>query len=230
MGELMSTAEMRALERSAIDGGKVTGLDLMERAGRGVVEAVLETWPELAVGAHGAVVLCGPGNNGGDGFVVARLLMKRGWRVELFLYGDASRLPPDARANLERWREMGEVAPLKDDHFDQHGLSGGNHAIIVDAIFGTGLSRPFLNFRTLQKYLSTCASFSGSDPSYPRVVCVDVPSGMCGDTGEYLGDGHSKNAGIQANLTVTFHRKKRGHQSGRGPVSCGKLVVKDIGL
>ena len=103
MAELLTAVQMRALERAEIGSGAVTGLELMERAGHGVVEAVFEQWPELAAAPHRAVVLCGPGNNGGDGFVVARLLKEWGWAVEVFLYGDPDRLPPDARANHDRW-------------------------------------------------------------------------------------------------------------------------------
>ena len=88
MTELLTAAQMRAIEQAAISSGEVTGLELMERAGRGVVEAILEEWQEMALTTHKAVVLCGPGNNGGDGFVVARLLKDRGWEVEVFLYGD----------------------------------------------------------------------------------------------------------------------------------------------
>ena len=98
MTELLTAAQMRALEQAAIDGGEVTGLELMERAGRGVVEATFEEWPELRATSHRAVVLCGPGNNGGDGFVVARLLKEWGWEVEVFLYGNAEKLPADARS------------------------------------------------------------------------------------------------------------------------------------
>ena len=103
MSELLTAAQMRTAENLATDAGQVTGLELMERAGRGVVEAVFEEWPTLAASRHKAVVLCGPGNNGGDGFVVARLLKEWGWEVEVFLYGDAAKLPPDARVNYERW-------------------------------------------------------------------------------------------------------------------------------
>ena len=89
MTELLTAAQMRAIETGGDrQSGEVTGLELMERAGRGVVEAVFEEWPELAQTSHRAVVLCGPGNNGGDGFVVARLLKEWGWEVEVFLYGD----------------------------------------------------------------------------------------------------------------------------------------------
>ena len=112
MSELLTAAQMRAIEAAAIASGAVTGLELMERAGAGVVAAVLEEWPEMALTSQRAVVLCGPGNNGGDGFVVARLLAGRGWAVEVYLYGDAGKLPPDARVNYERWCEVGEVRGL----------------------------------------------------------------------------------------------------------------------
>jgi hydroxyethylthiazole kinase-like uncharacterized protein yjeF len=81
MTELLTAAQMRAIEAEAIASGAVTGLELMERAGAGVVEAIFAEWPALATAPHRAVVLCGPGNNGGDGFVVARLLKEAGWEV-----------------------------------------------------------------------------------------------------------------------------------------------------
>src|SRR6056297_3072578 len=109
MAELLTAAEMRAIEKTAIESGEVTGLALMEQAGRGVVDAILEEWPEFANGPHRAVVLCGPGNNGGDGFVIARRLRDKGWSVEVFLFGDAGKLPPDARKNRDLWVAMGEV-------------------------------------------------------------------------------------------------------------------------
>ena len=108
--ELLTAAQMRRVEHAAIEGGTVTGLELMERAGRGVVEAAYEEWPDFAAAPQRALVLCGPGNNGGDGFVVARLLRGAGWQVEVFLFGDADKLPPDAKANHDRWCDMGAVA------------------------------------------------------------------------------------------------------------------------
>src|SRR6056297_2575710 len=114
MTELLTAAQMRAIEQAAIESGQVTGLELMERAGHGVVEAVFEEWPKLARAPHRAVVLCGPGNNGGDGFVVARLLKEWGWEVEVFLYGDPAKLPSDAKANYERGQRLGGVVPLEE--------------------------------------------------------------------------------------------------------------------
>src|SRR6056297_2219479 len=138
MHELLTAAQMRAIEQAAIESGTVTGLELMERAGRGVVAAVFEAWPDLAQAPHKAVVLCGPGNNGGDGFVVARLLKEWGWDIEVFLYGDAAKLPPDAKANFERWRDLGGVGDLASVSVGQAEHSD----LIVDAVFGTGLARP----------------------------------------------------------------------------------------
>ncbi|SIN96151.1 bifunctional ADP-dependent NAD(P)H-hydrate dehydratase/NAD(P)H-hydrate epimerase [Vannielia litorea] len=215
--ELLTSAQMRGIEQDAIASGEVTGLELMERAGRGVVRAMFEEWPELAAGTFRAVVLCGPGNNGGDGFVVARLLREWGWDVEVFLYGDVEKLPPDARVNHERWGELGEVRAWED------GCDPWSCDLIVDALFGTGLTRG----------LSRDAGFGArlpewdlrQEPGCPRVVAVDLPSGLCSDSGRALaGDA------LWADLTVTFHAAKLGHYLGRGPFVCGRVAVADIGL
>jgi len=224
MTELLTAAQMRAIETAAIESGDVTGLELMERAGRSVVEAIFEEWPELAKTSHRAVVLCGPGNNGGDGFVVARLLKEWGWEVEVFLYGDAGKLPPDAKANCERWCKMGEVSPWNLDRFER--LSGV--MLLVDAIFGTGLDRPLpsdlidgfgiLVGRTRKPY----------NRRYRRCVAIDVPSGLNSDTGNYLEE--KTLSWLQANLCVTFAMQKVGHHLSMGPFHCGKLVTKSLGL
>ncbi len=221
MSETFSAAQMRAAERAAIESGRVTGLELMERAGAGVVAAVLEEWPELAGGKRRAVVLCGPGNNGGDGFVIARLLRRRGWAVELGLYGDAGRLAPDARRNYERWLELGQARPLA---ADPPPLSGdaypfGSSDLLVDALFGTGLTRPLSSLLAIPP-----AAGEIMREHAMRFVAVDIPSGLCADSGRILG------AATKADLTVTFHRKKIGHMVAEGPAICGKVVVADIGL
>ena len=225
MTELLTAAQMRAIEQAAIASGEVTGLELMERAGRGVVEAVFEEWPELRATSHRAVVLCGPGNNGGDGFVVARLLREWGWEVEVFLYGDPSRLPPDARVNYERWLGRGEVRALTENAFRaRHPVHGNAYAdIYVDAIFGTGLTRaPEGDLGSLLRHLG---GYGGD--SYPRLVAVDAPSGLCVDSGKMLISGW---AVPRAALTVTFDSPKVGHFIGDGPECCGRISVKDIGV
>lgn len=219
MTRLLTSAQMRATETAAIASGEVSGLELMERAGDGVIEAVLEEWPVLAAGGW-AVVLCGPGNNGGDGFVIARLLHLRGWRVSAFLYGDPARLPPDAGTNHARWAELGETMRLAD------GVSGtfGSDApdLIVDALFGTGLTRrlPAEVHRALVGI--TDRMHRQSVP--PKVVAVDIPSGLCADSGRNRG------CALAAGLTVTFHSAKTGHYLAEAPRWCGKVRVADIGL
>ncbi len=258
MTEALTAAGMRAIEAAAIASGKVTGLELMERAGCGVVEAILAEWPDLDAprggaapappgyfdneedrgGARRAVVLCGPGGNGGDGFVVARLLKARGWAVAVFLCGDADRLPADAKANYARWLEIGEVAPI--ERFADCRSWGCD--LVIDALFGTGLTRAIddpgswdvfrdlsdatsIRLDTTDEYQSTLRN------KPPLVVSVDLPSGLGADDGEVIGGDppHGRRA-IRAALTVTFHALKRGHLIADGPRLCGKVVVKDIGL
>ena len=214
MTELLTAAQMRAIEAAAIASGEVTGLELMERAGRGVVEAVFAEWPELSAGSHRAVVLCGPGGNGGDGFVVARLLKELGWEVEVFLHGDPGKMPPDARMNYERWVGMGEVNMLD----RQSPIYASMPDLVIDALFGIGLTRP------LDGMLAEMAMEARSLAAVWCDVAIDVPSGLDSDTGNCLGPC------FPAELTVTFHAPKVGHLLASGPGMCGKLCVKDIGL
>ena len=227
MTELLTAAEMRGIERDAIASGQVTGLELMERAGQGVVDAILTHWPRFADAPARAKVLCGPGNNGGDGFVVARLLAGRGWAVTCYLLGDADRMPPDARANHERWVAMGGATlPLTGAGFRAD--PGGD--LIVDAIFGTGLTRaPEGDLASLLRHLAG----AGGDDFRSRLVAVDAPSGLCLDSGQLLGGGSpaQENASVPlAALTVTFEAPKIGHFIGDGPEVCGRLVIVDLGL
>ncbi len=235
MTELLTAAQMRAIEQAAIASGEVTGLELMERAGRGVVEAIFEEWPELKATSHRAVVLCGPGNNGGDGFVVARLLKEWGWEVEVFLYGDPERMPPDARVNYERWRGMGEVKGFDAKSDPDWGRGALREAVdpdtnppevIIDAVFGTGLSRPLP--------IAVTEALAGVEKSVmanrAKLISVDVPTGMCSDSGAWLTEGKHGDLYGMVSLTVTFHRPKPGHFLGFGPFSCRRTVVRPIGL
>lgn len=240
MTELLTSAQMRAIEQAAIASGEVTGLELMERAGRGVVEAVFEEWPDLQQAPHRAVVLCGPGNNGGDGFVVARLLKEWGWEVEVYLYGDPGKLPPDAKVNYERWSEIGGVQPYIDKGEQAFWLDPklfDAATVLIDALFGTGLVRPVESFNPfgwvtqLSEWRLEAASRRGAFPGC-RVVAIDLPSGLCADSGRYLTSEspereHEK---FRADLTVSFHSLKHGHILTDGPPNCGKTVVKSIGL
>ena len=237
MTELLTAAQMRAIEQAAIDSGEVTGLELMERAGRGVVEAIFEEWPELKATSHRAVVLCGPGNNGGDGFVVARLLKEWGWAVEVFLYGDAEKLPPDARVNYERWEALGEVAPLVKGALDgaierneamasyvevssnpYREENAGQTTIYVDAIFGTGLTRAFPDdlLEISGEWLDIC---------YEHGVAVDMPSGLCSDSGECVGGNW-----FFSKVLVTFGSPKVGQYLGKQNYDISRFHVVDLDL
>lgn len=215
--EVLTAAQMRAVERAAIDGGSVTGLALMERAGQGVVDAIFETWPVLVDSAQNVVVLCGPGNNGGDGFVVARLLSERGWAVRTYLLGDAEALPSDARINHDKWIEIGTCEAMSERSL---GSVKFQPDMVIDALFGTGLSRPvddiaaFLltNFDVLRDELAV------------KCVAIDIPSGVCADSGKSLG------CFTSVDLTVSFHSAKVGHHLDQASAHSHRLVVKDIGL
>ncbi|MES2664710.1 MAG: NAD(P)H-hydrate epimerase [Pseudomonadota bacterium] len=230
MTELLTAAQMKAIEAAAIASGAVTGLELMERAGRGVVEAVFEEWPELAQGPHRAVVLCGPGGNGGDGFVVARLLKQAGWAVEVFLYGEPDRMPPDARVNYERWLGMGEVSALTIENFPR--LHDVHTDLFVDALFGIGQKRQVEGEAAVVLTHIRCAiwPYERSLRQPERLVSIDVPTGLCSDSGVVLAGSSSGLAHFRADMTVSFHRPRTGHFLADGPELSGKLVVKDIGL
>ncbi len=252
MTELLTAAQMRAIEQAAIDSGEVTGLELMERAGQGVLDAILTEWPELRrVGeTHRAVVLCGPGNNGGDGFVVARLLKEAGWAVEVFLYGDVEKLPPDAKVNYERWLPLGQTITLGFPIADAASVElfmlsasslpelqntpndlGPKPFFLIDALFGTGLSRPISGLNDLCAQWDYLTNFRDLNAS--RVIAIDIPSGLDTDSGLELYEGGANPnafAVLAADLTVTFHRMKLGHVLSRGPVFSGKTIVVDIGL
>lgn len=223
MTELLTAAQMRAIEAAAIASGEVTGLELMERAGRGVVDAVFNEWPELAAGPHRAVVLCGPGGNGGDGFVVARLLKERGWGVRVLAMAAPVDMPPDAATNALRWRALGPVERLTEDSLRR----GPSSDLYVDAIFGIGLSRAPEG--EIADVLTHIGGRNGDNAYYtPRLVAIDAPSVLCLDSGRSLlqAGGYLP----RSRLTVTFDSLKAGHMLADGPGLCGRVEVVDIGV
>lgn len=216
MANILTSDQMRDAERSAIDAGKVSAIELMERAGAAVVDAILTTWPALEHGTRRAAVFCGPGNNGGDGFVVARLLHLRGWQVDVALLPGAGPLPPDAQTNCRRWQKLGPVRDAPDARAD--GAAWPD--VAIDALFGIGLTRPLGG--AAQDWAR--ATHTATPPG-ARIVAIDIPSGLCADTGRVIGA-----TAVRADLTVTFHRAKHGHLRCDGPAHCGRLVIADIGL
>ncbi len=196
---LLDAREMAEADRLTVVAGSAVG-ELMERAGRGVAREVVQRWS-----ARRVTVLCGPGNNGGDGFVAARHLEAAGWNVRLALLGPREHLKDAARHHAEKWR--GEIEALEPDAIDSAEL-------IIDAVFGAGLSRPLEG--------AAKATLAAAAAQRIPIVAVDIPSGINGDTGTNLG-------GVAAVLTVTCFRKKPGHLLFPGRALCGELVVTDIG-
>lgn len=228
---VMTAAQMRAAEQAAIDSGQLTGLGLMERAAEGVVAAVLSHFPRYrsppVSDRWRATVLSGPGNNGGDGFAIARLLADRGWDVDVHFHGQADGLPPDARLNHDRWASMGNIHPLSPmgGHF--------NCEVIIDALFGTGLTRPVDAFAGLFDAIRQAKDNSSPAPHCStalHLVAVDVPSGLCADSGRLL-LGRADGLPYPAHdLTVTFETLKPGHLLQDGPALCGAVHVVPLGL
>lgn len=201
MIELLTTAEMAEADRLTIAGG-VPGIDLMEKAGRAVADAV-------AALPHGRriVIVAGPGNNGGDGFVAARLLAERGFSVRVSFVGDRARLKGDALQAADRWSgPVEEASPVSLVDYD----------IIVDALFGAGLAR---EVEGLPRAMVRAMNEAGVP-----VIAVDLPSGVNGTTGAVMG------LAVSASHTVTFFRRKTGHLLVPGRQHCGSIEVADIGI
>ncbi|MCA3554221.1 NAD(P)H-hydrate dehydratase [Aestuariivirga sp.] len=194
--DLLTPEEMYRADALAVQAG-VPSLTLMETAGRAVADEIVRRY-----GARATLVLCGPGNNGGDGFVVARHLKAWGWPVRLALLGDRAALKGDAAAMAARWGGPVEAVGA---------MAGAG--LIVDALFGAGLSRDF------PEALAGAINRAGCP-----VAAVDVPSGLDGLTGQPRG------ASVRAEVTVTFFRKKPGHVLLPGREFCGEVVLADIGI
>lgn len=197
---LLSVAQMTEADRAAIAAGTPGSL-LMQNAGDAVVREITRRWTPRPV-----TVLCGPGNNGGDGFVVASALAKNGWPVRVALLGRREKIHGDARIHANRW--SGGV-----DAVTPSVIEGA--ALVVDALFGSGLSR-----RLDPQIVETLTAVT--QRGLP-LVAVDIPSGVMGDTG--AGEGAAP-----ATCTITFARKKPGHVLLPGRDLCGEVVVADIGI
>ena len=201
--ELLTAAEMERADRRAGELG-VGGLTLMEKAGEAVARAAM-----LAISAAGGVVAvaCGPGNNGGDGLVAARLLRAQGYGVRLGLLANSEQLKGDAAEMAKRWG--GPIEPLSPAL-----LEGAD--LIIDAMFGAGLSRPLAGV--------AAEVVAAINAQAKPVIAVDVPSGLYGSTGG------SDGPVVQAYATVTFFRLKPGHLLLPGRSLCGTVKLVDIGI
>jgi len=203
---------MYQADRAAVELG-VKSLVLMEAAGYSVAREIKKRWPSQPV-----TVLCGPGNNGGDGFVIARCLSEDNWPVRVGLLGEVARLKGDAAVNAQRWTESGQII----ERLTLDLLEG--NPLVVDALFGAGLSRGLQGF--------VAELIEEVNNRRLTSVAVDIPSGVNGNTGEVMLPQMADEAGIavESNLTVTFFRPKPGHYLLPGKRYCGELAVNDIGI
>jgi NAD(P)H-hydrate epimerase len=196
---LLTATQMAQADRLTVASG-ISGSALVENAGRPVAQAILQRWTPRPV-----VVLCGPGSNGGDGFVTARRLAEADWPVRVALLTPRENLHGEAAHHAALWR--GPVEPLTSAALD-------GAELVVDAIFGAGLSRALEG--------AAAQTLAEAAARKMTIIAVDVPSGLMGDTGANVG-------AVPCVLTVTCFRKKPGHLLQPGRRLCGELIVADIG-
>src|SRR5437867_552723 len=213
---VLNSAQMREADRRTIDDIGISSLVLMENAGRQAVAAMETMYSDLS--ERQVAVLCGRGNNGGDGFVVARTLMQRAVDVSVFLIGRVADVRGDARTNLEILGRLGlTVVEIADSQsWELHFSEIGDCTLIVDAIFGTGLNAPVSG---LMETVVADVNASGVP-----VVAIDLPSGLSADSPEPIGDC------IDASMTVTLAAPKLALVLPPGETRAGDIVIADIGI
>jgi len=210
---VLDARRMRAADAAAIRGGIASGR-LMENAARGIAAELVRSYPQ----ARTIAVACGPGNNGGDGLAAARLLAGRGLSVSVFTLADPAAYRGDAAENAQRAREAGlDLIPLSRRAARAafgRGLRGAD--VVVDALFGTGLTRPLSG--------AAARAVSAINAAGRPVVAADLPSGLSADTGKLLG------LAVRASITVAFAAVKHAHVFWPARGFCGRVVVEDIGI
>ena len=201
--KLATAAQMRELDRRAIEEHKIPSIDLMERAAAEVAQAALDLLPDRP-GRCRAAVFCGAGNNGGDGVGAARLLFLMGLKVRVFLVGDYQRLTPDAMEETGRLSECGVELEDFDPNDKSQAAWARSCQVVIDAVFGVGLSRdiaPESKYAAAVDLINACKG---------TVIAADVASGVEADTGRVLG------RAVKADRTVTFSLAKVGQFAGDG--------------
>ncbi len=213
---LLTAKQMRELDRTAIEGWHVSGLVLMENAGKATADQIEENFGEMFPGP--VTIICGKGNNGGDGYVIARHLLNRGWDVATVVLAGRKDIAGDAKANLDILLKSGaeldfvEKETVLEELLEQHQPAG----LVVDAVFGTGLSSEVTgDYVKVIDWINSAAE---------AVVAVDIPSGIDATTGQVLG------SAVFADLTVTFASAKVGHVVYPAVEFVGDLIVTDIGI
>ena len=212
---LCSAAEIMAVDRQAIDHLEIPGVVLMENAGRACSDLFANKFSKYFPGP--VLILAGRGNNGGDGYVMARILAERGWRVTTLVLGEEELISGDAKVMLNIIRQMElSVSFVPDVSTLEKHFTAAAPDLIIDAIFGTGLNS---DVRGLQ-----AEAINLINKSTAAVFAVDIPSGVDGSTGRVCG------LAVKADLTVTFDHAKIGHGSQPGALYAGELTVVDIGI
>jgi hydroxyethylthiazole kinase-like uncharacterized protein yjeF len=214
----MTRDEVRAFDGWAINMLGIPGVVLMENAGRSCAELIFDKLKDIV--EQKVCIFCGTGNNGGDGYVIARHLINHGIKVTVVVCGDRNKIKGDARTNLDILEQMGEsielLNPSNQDFAGQVEYLSTGSGIIVDSLFGTGLRGQLSDeYRRLIESINACKS---------RVLAVDIPSGLDCDDGEPLG------AAIRAAWTVTFVAVKKGFVSTSATQYTGEIFVASIGI
>lgn len=215
--KVLTAAEMREVDRLTTERYGVPSLTLMENAGRGVAEFIRQRFPHLE--RRRIVVLCGKGNNGGDGFVVARHLLQMGAKPVVFLCAAPDEMRGDAATNRQRWQDAGgELRVVRDPAAWQSAKSVlGSAEIVVDALLGTGIRGP------AEGLLAEVIHDVNRDGKDKTLVAVDIPSGLSSDAW------NARGSSIAADYTITFTAPKIGMLLGLASSSAGQLLVRDIG-
>lgn len=215
---VMTRDEVRAFDSWAINTLGIPGIVLMENAGRSCAELIRDKLAKIA--EPKVCIFCGTGNNGGDGYVIARHLLNNGFTVTVVISGDRKKIKGDAKTNLDILERMDQ--PVSQLNLDDSDIAGCVEAfaesadMIIDSIFGTGLSGQLSN-----KYKQLIESINAQNCP---VLAVDIPSGLDCDTGEPLG------TAIKAKCTVTFVAVKKGFVSAGAAQYTGEIFVASIGV
>lgn len=204
-----TAAQVRELERIAIEEKGIPGFVLMRRAGMACFDVLRERWPRI----ERVAICCGTGNNGGDGFVIAALCREAGMDVTVFLLGDPASIRSDALKAFTLARER-EVLICKASELSKYLDLRRHDAVLIDALLGTGLKGAVRD--------DAAALIRRMNDSRLPVLAVDMPSGLCSDTGEVLG------TAVEADATVTFIGRKLGQVRGKGPEYCGQCYFNDL--
>lgn len=213
---LLTSEQMREADRRTIDEVGLPGAVLMENAGAGVTRILKNRFADWQT--KGILLLVGRGNNGGDGFVIARRLMQIGARVNLLLIGQAAKLKGDALLHYLVFARLGgrvrEMTETK--HLANLQSSLAHSGVLIDGVFGTGLERPVKGF--------IAQAFEIINQSEIPVMAIDIPSGVCSNTGKVLG------SALKATWTVTMATEKIGHRLYPGTGLCGEIITIPIGI